>query len=309
MARLQAMRLFADTVRLGSFSQAARNAGLTPGSVSRRISELEQGLGVQLFSRTTRQIALTEAGRVYFQHIEKVLDSILEAESAAAALQETPRGTLRIHSRTLFGLLVLSRLIPAFRERYPDIKVELRLSERPIQLREEDCDIDFRIAPPRDAGLMQRKLFSSQRVLLASPSYLGRHAAIETPSDLAHHACLSYLIGHDEPVWRFLRDGKLEEMPVPSSFSVNNGMILRDLALSGHGIALLDDYTVTEELERGALVRVLERYRVTNTTFDEGMYATYLEVAHVAEKIRVFLDFLVAELKPMIARRNAVLSA
>jgi DNA-binding transcriptional LysR family regulator len=308
MGRLQAMQLFADTVRLGSFSKAARHAGLSPGSVSRRISELEQRLGVQLFSRTTRQIALTEAGRVYFQHIDKVLEGIAEAENAAAALQETPRGTLRIHSRTLFGLLVLGRLIPLFRKRFPDIKVELRMSERPIQLRDEDCDIDFRIAPPRDAGLMQRKLFSSQRLLIASPAYLASHPPIRCPADLHGHTCLAYLIGQEEPVWRFLRGGKLEEITTPASFSVNNGMLLRDLSIAGHGIAMLDDYTVTDALESGALVRVLNDYQVTNTTFDEGMYATYLEVAHVPEKIRVFLDFVVEGLKPILARRNAVLT-
>ncbi|HWK66865.1 MAG TPA: LysR substrate-binding domain-containing protein [Rhizobiaceae bacterium] len=308
MGRLQAMQLFADTVRLGSFSKAARHAGLSPGSVSRRISELEQRLGVQLFSRTTRQIALTEAGRVYFQHIDKVLEGIVEAENAAAALQETPRGTLRIHSRTLFGLLVLGRLIPLFRERFPDIKVELRMSERPIHLRDEDCDIDFRIAPPRDSGLMQRKLFSSQRLLIASPIYLASHPPIRRPSDLNAHTCLAYLIGQEEPVWRFLRDGTLEEITTPSSFSVNNGMLLRDLSIAGHGIAMLDDYTVTEALESGALVRVLKDFQVTNTTFDEGMYATYLEVAHVPEKIRVFVDFVAEGLKPIVARRNAVLA-
>lgn len=309
MGRLQAMHLFVQTVRLGSFSKAARHAGLTPGSVSRRISELEQGLGVQLFSRTTRQVALTEAGRVYHQHIEKVLEGIAEAENAAAALQQTPRGTLRVHSRTLFGVLVLGRLMPSFQERFPDINVELRLSERPIPLREEDCDIDFRIAPPRDAGLMQRKLFSSERILIASPAYLASHPPIEKPDDLRDHKCLSYWLGPDEAIWRFLREGALEELPVPAGFAVNNGVILRDLAVDGHGVALLDDYTVVDELETGSLVRVLKDYQVTNTTFDEGMYATYLEAAHVPEKIRAFLDFVVAEVKPMIARRNAVLAS
>jgi DNA-binding transcriptional LysR family regulator len=308
MDRLQAMQLFAETVRLGSFSKAARQAGLNPGSVSRKISELEQGLGVQLLSRTTRHVALTEAGRIYFQHIEKVLEGISEAENAAIALQGTPRGTLRIHSRTLFGVLVIGPIIPIFQKQYPDIKVELRLSERPIHLREENCDIDFRIAPPRDAGLMQRKLFSSERILIASPDYLRNRPRIKTPADLRAHKCLTYLLGTDEPVWRFLRNGQMEEIAIPAGFSVNNGIILRDLALQGHGIALLDDYTVLDALESGSLMRSLGNHRVTNTSFEEGMYATYVEAAHVPEKIRAFLDFVVAALKPTLARRDKVLA-
>ncbi|MEO3385031.1 LysR family transcriptional regulator [Mesorhizobium sp. CAU 1741] len=308
MDRFQVMQLFADSVRLGSLSKAARHVGLNPASVSRKISELEQRLGVQLLNRTTRQVALTEAGRAYLQHIDKVLEGVAEAENAAIALQKTPRGTLRIHSRTLFGVQVLGPLLPVFQDRYPDIRIELRLSERPIQLREEDCDIDFRIAPPRDTGLMQRKLFSSERILIAAPDYVRLNPPIAAPEDLERHRCLTYWIGHDEMVWRFLREGRLQEMAIPAGISVNNGIILRDLAVAGRGVALLDDYTVTDALEQGALVRVLRDYQVTNTTFEEGMYATYIEAAHVPEKIRTFLDFLVGALRPLLARRNAAMA-
>lgn len=308
MIRLDSLQLFAETVRGGSFSEAARNAGLTPGSVSRQIAELERSLGLQLFNRTTRQIALTEAGRVYFQHIEKVLEGVTEAKNAARALQQTPRGTLRIHSRTLFGVTILSSLLPEFQARYPDIRTELQLSERPVHLWEEDCDLDFRIAPPRDAGLMQRKLFSSERILIGSPDYLATHPPIRKPQDLRAHRCLAYLMRGEEIVWRFMRDGALEELPVTTSLAVNNGIVLRDLAVRGQGLALLDDYTVVDALASGALVRVLPDYRITNSTFDEGMYAAYREAVHVPEKIRAFLDYVSVEIKPIINRRNVVLA-
>jgi DNA-binding transcriptional LysR family regulator len=292
MSRLQAMELLVATVREGSFSAAGRRAGLSPASVSRHVAELEAQLGVQLLNRTTRHLSLTEAGRIYAQRIEQVLHSIEDAEAAALALQATPRGTLRVHSRTMFGTTVLTPLMPRFQMQYPDLKVELRLSERRIQLREEEFDVDLQIAAPRDPSLMQRRLLASERILVASPDYVGRMPALRDPDGLVAHRCLTYWLGPEDVVWKFMRKGSLQEMVVPSSFSSNNGHVLKQLAVQGHGIALLDDYTVADELARGGLVRLLRGYRVTNSTFDEGIYATFLQTNYLAEKIRVFLDFM-----------------
>src|SRR5438477_10063082 len=155
MNRLQAMELFVSSVREGSFSAAGRRAGLSPASVSRYVGELEAQLGVQLINRSTRHLGLTEAGKIFFQRTEQVLHGIEDAEAAALALQSTPRGTLRVHSRMLFGMTVVMPLMPQFQKMYPELKVELNLSERRIQLREEDFDVDLRIAAPKDESLMQ----------------------------------------------------------------------------------------------------------------------------------------------------------
>jgi DNA-binding transcriptional LysR family regulator len=292
MSRLQAMELLVATVREGSFSAAGRRAGLSPASVSRHIAELEAQLGVQLLNRTTRHLSLTEAGRIYAQRVEQVLHSIEDAEAAALALQATPRGTLRVHSRTMFGTTVLTPLLPKFQKQYPDLKVELRLSERRIQLREEEFDVDLQIAAPRDPSLMQRRLLVSERILVASPEYVARMPTLRDPDGLAAHHCLTYWLGPEDVVWKFMRKGTLQEMIVPSSFSSNNGHVLKQLAVMGHGIALLDDYTVADELACGGLVRLLRSYAVTNSSFDEGIYATFLQTSYLAEKIRVFLDFM-----------------
>jgi DNA-binding transcriptional LysR family regulator len=177
---MQAMELFVSAVREGSFSAAGRRCGLSPASVSRHIGGLETRLGVQLLNRTTRHLALTEAGKAYLQRIETALHGIEDAEAAALALQTTPRGTLRIHSRTLFGMTVLTPLLPRFQKLYPELKVELRLSERRVQLREDDFDIDLQIAAPKDPSLMQRRLLTAERILVAAPR-AGRPRCAQLP--------------------------------------------------------------------------------------------------------------------------------
>jgi DNA-binding transcriptional LysR family regulator len=303
MSHLQSMELLVLTVREGSFSAAGRRAGLSPASVSRHIADLEATLGVQLLNRTTRHLSLTEAGKVYAQRAEQILHSIEDAAAAALALQKTPRGTLRVHSRTLFGMMMLTPLLPRFQKLYPALKVELFLSERRIQLREQDFDVDLQIAAPRDPSLMQRRLLASERILVAAPDYVARMPAVRVPADLAGHNCLTYWLGSEDVVWKFMSKGKLTEMIVPSSFICNNGHVLIQLAVMGQGIALLDDYTVASELAAGRLVRLLPGYRVTNSSFDEGIYATFLQTNYLPEKIRVFLDFLAANVPEQIKRQ------
>lgn len=305
MSRLQAMELFISAVREGSFSAAGRRSGLSPASVSRHIGDLEARLGVQLLNRTTRHLSLTEAGKAYLQRIETALHGIEDAEAAALALQSKPRGTLRIHSRMLFGMTVVMPLIPQFQKLYPELKVELQLSERRIQLREDDFDIDLRIAMPKDPSLMQRRLLAAERILVASPDYLARKPAVRAPDDLAAHNCLTYWMGTGDVVWTFMRKGKLKEMTVPSSFAANNGYVLRELAVMGHGIALLDDYTVSREIESGQLKRLLSAYRVTNSTFDEGIFATFLQTDYLPGKIRAFLDFMAANVPGQVRTNRA----
>jgi DNA-binding transcriptional LysR family regulator len=298
------MELFVSAVREGSFSAAGRRVGLSPASVSRYVGELEAQLGVQLLNRSTRHLGLTDAGKIFFQRTEQVLHGIEDAEAAALALQTAPRGTLRVHSRTLFGIKVLSPLIPGFQKLYPELKVELRLSERRAQLREDEFDVDFQIAAPKDPGLMQRRLLRSERILVASPDYVARMPKLREPEDIIRHNCLTYWMGPDDVVWKFMRRNRLHEIVVPSSLSSNNGVVLCDLAVNGHGIALLDDYTVVEELKSRRLVRLLPGFRVTNSTFDEGIYAAFLQSSYLPEKIRVFVDYM-AENVPKQIKRSA----
>ena len=302
MDKLRAMDLLVATAQSGSFSATGRRYGMSTASVSRRISELEEHLGVTLIHRSTRNLALSEAGEAYVAEAREILASIARADAGISALQEAPKGVLRVHSRIMFGVTFLAQAQAGFAARHPELTVELHLSERPARLREDGFDIDFRIAAPQESGLMRRRLLSSQRILVAAPAYLEVAPPIASPRDLAGHRCLTYWLGPDPPYWRFRQDGADLEVPVPSNFASNNGQVLLIAAREGHGIALLDDYTVAADIAAGRLVRILPQYRVTNTTFDEGVFATYLETPRVPAKIRVILDHVIAELPRRLGR-------
>jgi DNA-binding transcriptional LysR family regulator len=287
------MELFVATAETGSFSAAGRLYGLSPASVSRHVNDLEDDLGVALLHRSTRALGLTESGETYLRDARDILASVKTAETAATAQQDQVRGVLRVHSRTMFGLSVLSRLQPEFQELYPDLTVELHLSETSVRLREDGFDLDFRIAPPQESGLVRRRLFRSRRILVAAPDYLAAHSQIREARDLLDHACLVYWLSHEPVYWRFRGAGAEQEINVPTRFASNNGLVLLEMARAGRGIALLDEYTVAGDLSAGRLVQVLPDLHVTNTTFDEGIFVTYLQTPYVPAKLRLYIDFIV----------------
>jgi DNA-binding transcriptional LysR family regulator len=294
MDKLRAMELFVATAESGSFSAAGRLYGLSPASVSRYINDLEGDIGAPLIHRSTRALSLTECGEAYVLDARNILASVKAADTAASARQEKIEGLLRVHSRTMFGVSVLAGLQPAFYELYPDLVVDLHLSESAVRLREDGFDLDFRIAPPAESGLVRRRLFLSQRILVASPDYVEHHPAVTRPEDLLEHQCMTYWLNHERVFWRFRVEGRELELPIPRTFSSNNGLVLLQMARQGKGIALLDDYTVAEDLAAGALVQLLPDVRVTNATFEEGIFVTYLETPFLPAKLRLYIDFVVA---------------
>jgi DNA-binding transcriptional LysR family regulator len=306
MNRLQAMELFVSAVKEGSFSAAGRRAGLSPASVSRYIADLEADLGAQLLNRTSRSLSLTEVGQAYALRVETILQNIREADAAVSALHTTPRGTLRVHSRTLFGMTVVAPLIPAFQKLCPELKVELHLSEHADAFREGEFDIELRIGAPQDSSLMQKKLFATERILVASPGYVAEQSKVQAPEDLMLHNCLTYWLGPEEVVWRFLREGQLEEVRVRSTFCSNNGQVLRQLAMAGHGIVLLDSYTVLRDIAEGTLVRILSEYQVTNGNFENGIYAAFRPMPYLPAKIKAFLDFITERVPPFMRTGDMV---
>lgn len=293
MDKLRAMELFVATAERGSFSAAGRLYGLSPATVSRYINDLEGDLGIALVLRSTRSLSLTESGESYIRDARAILASVKAAETAAVDQHDKPKGVLRVHSRTMFGVSVLSRLQPRFTDLYPDLLVELHLSEKPIRLMEDGFDLDFRIARPVEQGLMQRKLFLSRRILVASPGYLKSQPQIFKPSDLMQHKCLTYWISHEGIYWRFRYNEVEEDLTIPCTFMSNNGLVLLNMALQGRGIALLDDYTVADHIASGALVEILPDVRVTNTTFEEGIFVTFNETPFMPSKMRTYIDFVV----------------
>ncbi|MGB3500617.1 MAG: LysR family transcriptional regulator [Mesorhizobium sp.] len=293
MGKLKDMELFASVARERSFTRAAKATGTSPASISRRVAALESELGVQLISRTTRNVSLTEAGALYFARTQRILEEIADADEVVSDLRQSPRGVLRIHSRTHFGLLVVGPLLPEFQALHPEITIELTLSETEVRLYEEEFDLDLRLSPAPDPSIVQRRVLHARRVLVASPEYVAANPSVKKPADLLTQSCLGYLMPPQPVIWRFSRDGQLEELTMPARVSVNNGELLRQLALSGHGIALLYDFTVRDELAAGRLQQLLPSYHVTNTNFEGGVYAAYKQTPYLPRKIRLFLDFLI----------------
>lgn len=295
---LNSIRLFLRVVHEGSLSAAGKNSNLSPASVSRRISALEADLGIQLFNRTSRKVVLTDAGEAYYLRIKGVIDELLDVQNSARQLQNNAQGLLRIHSRTLVGIQFIAPVIKEFCELYPDVTVELHLSETPVNLMEKNFDIDIRLGELEDSSFLARKLASSERILVASPTYLAAHPPIEKPEDLMRHNCLTYRLDAEPAFWRFSRDGEMvQELKIVGGFHTNNAEVLRRVTLSGLGISLLTDWGIYSELRDGLLQQVLPDYRVTNYTFTNGIYAVFRQARYVPKKVRVFVDFMVERMK------------
>lgn len=308
MDRLRAMELFLSVSKTKSFSETARRFGISATAVSRTITDFEESLKVKLLLRSTRQVVLTESGQEYAGQLDGILRNIEDAHRNITAISEAPQGVLRVHSRVMFGLAVLPSLIADFRSQHPDIHIELDLSEVPVDLRGSHTDIDFRISPPVEAGVKRRRLFHSERYLVASPKYLAGRPPLEQPRQIAMHECLAYMQPGGQYFWHFRAPQSTELVSHafrPRHVS-NNGMALLELARMGEGIALLDDYTVHNDLSSGVLQRVMPNFQVTNTTFEEGMYATILDTSQVPTKIRLFLDCVAARVSGETSRFVAV---
>jgi len=294
MDRLRAMELFLSVSQTKSFSETARQFGISATAVSRAVTEFESTLNVKLLLRSTRQVVLTESGQEYADQLEGLLLNIKDLHHNITEIRAAPKGLLRVHSRMMFGLRVLPALIAQFRQKYPEIHIELTLSEKPIDLRRNQIDVDFRISPPAEAGIKRRRLFHSERYLVAAPKYLAKHSPVNHPEDISQHDCLAYMRPGEQYAWHFCHtlDKDIETVYFKPRHVSNNGMALLELARLGEGIALLDDYTLQYDLSQGTLVRLLPGIRISNATFEEGMYATILDTPMVPTKIRLFLDFV-----------------
>ncbi|ACO80887.1 transcription regulator pirR [Azotobacter vinelandii CA] len=287
MNQLEDMRLFVAVVDGGSFTAAAEALGLSKQFVSRRLMGLEARLGARLLNRSTRRLAVTPLGALYCERARRILDDVAEAEQAILQQRATPRGTLRLSAPMSFGTLHLGRLLPGFLERYPEVAVELELSDRRVDLLEEGYDMAVRIGELADSTLIARALAPLRMVTCASPAYLQRRGAPQTPEALREHDCLLY--GHGKlVVWTYWRDGRPERVEVRGRYRVNNGELVRDAALAGLGLAWLPTFIVGPELTAGTLLPVLEAFQGPPAK----VYAVYPQHRQTSALIRAFTDYL-----------------
>ena len=291
---LQEITIFARVVSTGSLSAAARDLGLSPALVSRRLSGLEARLGVRLINRTTRSLHMTDEGAAYYETWTRVLAEIEEADAAVSAGRAEPRGILRVALPASFGSQHVAPLVPRFAARYPDVQLALSLSERNVNVVEEGFDLAIRIADLADSSLAARKLAPNRRVVCASPAYLQRHGAPRTPEDLTQHNCLTTTDFTMNWAYRD-PDGTPGSVRVTGRYACDNWSVLREWALAGLGIALKSTWDVRRHLEDGSLVSLLPGYTFAT---DVAIYAVYPHRRHLPAKTRAFIEFLAESFGP-----------
>lgn len=277
----------------GSLAAAAKAMRLTPSAVSRSIARLEQRLGVTLMRRTTRSLALTTEGQAYRERMSVLIADIASVEAGLGQEQQGPRGLLRINASPSIGTMGLLPILPHFTARYPDITVDLTLSDAIVDLVEERADVAIRIGPLRDTSLRAKKLGHSRMLLVASPDYLARRGAPRSPDDLDAHDCLRFSFRRSVDSWPFRVGGRVVQRPVHGSFFGNSGEVVRQMAVAGGGIARHGHFHVAQDLKAGRLVEVLPDF---NPGDGEDIHALYAPEDRAAARIRAFLDFLDAEL-------------
>jgi DNA-binding transcriptional LysR family regulator len=298
------IRLFVEAAQLGSLSAAGRKLGLTPAAASARLAKLESGLKVRLFERTTRQLRLTEEGRLYLQGCRQALAALDDAQTALQAGQNVVRGKVRISATSDFGRNLLMHWLDEFNALYPDVSFGLSLSDSLSNLVQEDIDLAIRFGVPPDSSLVARRLAPNPRVVCASPEYVARYGMPEHPQDLARFHCI-VLVTASGPVneWRFTRGDQTEVYTVPldTARETNDGAVAREWALRGYGIVVKSMWDVEADLRSDGLRVLLPDWRYP----DAPLHALYHRNRFMAPRVRVLLDFLAERFARVTAELEA----
>ena len=282
------MRVFTAVVDAGSFARAAEKLELSRGMTSRYVAQVEAHLGVRLLNRTTRRLSLTEAGNDYYQRATQVLALVEEAEQAASHEAAEPRGTLRINASVAFGARHMGTLISAYLRRYPEVRVDLTLNDRIVDLVEEGFDVAVRIARRIDPGLVARRIAPARMIACASPAYLRQSGAPKTPADLVRHNCLTYAYAGAQNEWRFTRGKREQTVKVGGTLHANNGDILSRAAADGLGVTVQPTFLIDGLFREKKLMRVLEGWEADSLT----IFAVYPSRQFLPAKVRSFIDFM-----------------
>lgn len=292
MDTLEAMRVFVTVVERNGFSAAADALDMSTASVTRQVAALEKRLGTRLLNRTTRRVGLSSAGSGYYQRAVELLGELAELEAAVGAQALAPAGLLRINAPVSFGIARLGPLLAGYHARHPQVKLDLTLGDRLVDIVEEGYDVALRITRQPSPSLIARKLAQMPVLLCAAPGYLARAGTPQVPSDLSRHACLTYSYWSGGETWQLQGPGGEATVAVSGGLRANNGEVLREAACSGLGIVLQPQFVVGPALASGALVPVLPQWQVAPI----GLYAVYASRSHLAPKVRSFIDYLVEAL-------------
>jgi len=295
MDRFKALQTFLDVAKSESLSAVAREEGVTPAMVGRRIDQLEADLGVKLFKRSTRKITLTPEGVSFHEDVRNILNELRAAEESLSVGARSATGRLILTAPTAFGRKHIAPHLPAFVAAHPNLSVTLALSERIIDLKNERVDLAIRIADLKNADLIAVRLARNHRVVVASPAYLKRHGKPSTLADLARHNCLiTATEGGLADSWTFREEGSGKAAGANTAIKVaghlqcNDGEVLTRWALEGHGLAWRSAWEVSEEIEKGRLVEVLGKFAAPGN----DIYAVYSDRKFLPAKVKLFIDFI-----------------
>lgn len=289
MDRFQSLAVFAKVVEQGSFARAAERLDLSTSAVSRHVADLESHLRARLLNRTTRRLSLTESGRAFHERALQLLADLEEAEAAVTAGALAPRGTLKLTCSITFGERHLAPAIADFGARHGELRFDVELSDRMVDLVEEGLDLAIRIGASASQALIARRIGETQVICCASPAYLRRHGAPATPADLAGHRCLGYSYLAARDLWRFRDTGGVEQpVRIAGPVHANNGRFLAELAVAGTGIAFEPDFIVGDDIRAGRLVQLLPEFAPPTSP----IYAAYPSRRHLSAKVRAFVEFL-----------------
>ena len=288
------LAFFVLLAKLGSMSATARELGVTPPAITKRLSLMEQKLGVRLVNRTTRRISLTQEGETYLAQSTRILHQIREMEESISSGRAAPKGLLRVNATPGFGRTRIAPIVSRFAHAYPEVEVELHLTDRPISLVEEAYDLAIRFGELPDTRLTARKLMSNKRYLCASPAYLKKAGEPQTPAELHRHRCILHRQNDDVyGTWRLQKGKAVELVKVRGAVSSNDGDIVMNWALDGHGIVQRSEWDVGKYLESGRLKEIMQDYRLP----DADLYVYYLSRSNLPAKVRAFIDFLAEEFR------------
>ena len=289
MDKFESIRAFTKVVEASGFAAAAREMGLSRSVVNRSVINLENELSTQLLHRSTRQVTPTETGIAFYNRCIQILSELDEAISAVTELQEKPTGNLRVNAPMSFGTLHLSDVAADYMITYPEVRVELMLSDRFVNPIEEGFDVSVRVGEPhRSTGLITKEITPAKRVLCASPGYIKAYGEPAHPSELRSHRCLHYGYHESRSHWRLHGPDGEQSVSINCVMSSNNGEVLKDAAAKDQGIAVLPTFIVGDALEQGRVRQVLRDYKPPDIT----LCALYPSHRHLSTKVRFFVDLL-----------------
>jgi DNA-binding transcriptional LysR family regulator len=294
MDRLSSMAIFVKAVELGSFSAAAETLSMSSQLVGKHVQMLEQHLNVRLLNRTTRRQSLTDFGRTFYERARNILAEVDAAEDLAAETRIAPRGRLRVNAPVTFGVHALAAKLPEYLKAFPEISIELRLSNRFVDVTDEGFDIVFRVGELADSGLVARALEPYRLILCAAPSYLAARDSPKSPADLQRHDCLGFAFRSMGARWEFDGPEGHVSVPISSRLLMDSGEALLASALAGLGIMLQPAEMVLPEINAGRLVAVLPEYRAPSLPF----HILYAPDRRPTPKMRSFIDFAASAFGP-----------